>query len=160
MAVDRLGVTGEVLDGRGDIKRASRPRGLKAADVRGAQGRGQLRSLGPGLVRSAPPVVAGKILNGGKVPHPAGGSQRVPGSGTAGFSSRWIPRSAHADRLREERRLPGMPEAVHRVDSEDQRDMQAGVLDRVLLDHGVLVGPGLTGGTRALAGPIPRGVRA
>src|SRR2546430_8018685 len=149
MAVDRLGVTGEVLDGRGDIKRASRTRGLKAADVRGAQGRGQLRFLGPGLVRSAPPVVAGKILNGGKVPHPAGGSQRVPSSGTAGFSSRWIPRSAHADRLREERRLPGMPEAVHRVDSEDQRDMQAGGLRRALLDNVVPRGPLLDRGTRA-----------
>src|SRR6266516_1765616 len=161
MAVDRLGVTGEVLDGRGDIKRASRTRGLKAADVRGAQGRGQLRFLGPGLVGSAPPVVAGKILNGGKVPHPAGGSQRLPGSGTAGFSSRWIPRSAHADRLREERRLPGMPEAVHRVDSEDQRDVQAGVLDRVLLDHVVLVGPVVAGVTGvALAGRIRRVVRA
>src|SRR2546430_17572905 len=99
MAVDRLGVTGEVLDGRCDTKRASRTRGLKAADVRGAQGRGQLRLLGPGLVRSAPPVVAGKILNGGKVPHPAGGSQRVPGSVTARFSGPRIALRAHGERL-------------------------------------------------------------
>src|SRR2546421_7287737 len=148
MAVDRLGVTGEVLDGRGDTKRASRTRGLKAADVRGAQGRGQSRFLGPGLVRSAPPVVAGKILNGGKVPHPAGGSQRLPGSGTAGFSSRWIPRSAHADRLREERRLPGMPEAVHRVDSADQRDVQAADLAHALPDPFLSVGPRVP--------PVPR----
>ena len=54
-----------------------------------------------------------------------------------------------------------MPEAVHRVDSEDQRDVQAGVLDRVLLDHVVLVGPVVAGVTgAALAGRIRRVVRA
>ena len=61
--------------------------------------------------------------------------QRVPGSGTAGFSSRRIPRSAHADRLRVERRLPRMAEAVHRINAENHRKVQPRVLDRVLLDH-------------------------
>src|SRR5436190_5900503 len=161
MAVDRLRVTGEVLDGRSDSKRASRTRGLKAADVRGAQGSGQNRFLGPGLVRAAPSVVAREVLHRGEVPHPAGGPQRLPGSGTAGFSSRCIPRSAHADRLRVERRLPWMAEPVYGINTEYHRNVQPRVLDRVLLDHVVLVGPVVAGVPgAALAGRIRRVVRA
>src|SRR4029453_5289385 len=112
-----------------------------AAIVRDDIGRGYIRFLGPRLVRAAPSVVAREVLHRGEVPHPAGGPQRLPGSGTAGFSSRWIPRSAHADRLRVERRLPWMAEPVYGVNAENHRNVQPRVLDRVLLDHVVLVRP-------------------
>src|SRR4029453_19421123 len=126
-----------------------------AAIVRDDIGRGYIRFLGPGLVRAAPSVVAREVLHRGEVPHPAGGPQCAPGSGTAGFSSRSIPRSAHADRLREERALPRMAEAVHGINAENHRKMQPRVLDRVLLNHVVLVGPVVAGVPgAALAGRI------
>ena len=161
MPVDRLRVPGEVLDGCRHIQRVRRTWGLQSLHIGRSHGCRQRRLLSPGLVRAAPPVVAGEILNGGKVPHPPGGSQRVGRRDAAGSGGRRIPGRAHPDRLRVQRRLPGMPEAVHRVDSEDQRDVQAGVFDRVLLDHVVLVGPVEAGIARAPgAGRVRRVVRA
>ena len=92
VAVDRLRVAGEVLDRRGHTERARRTRGLQPADVGGAHGGRQRRLLGPGLVRAAPPVVAGKVLHRGEVPVPAGGPQRVRGGGAAGFGRATDPR--------------------------------------------------------------------
>ena len=118
------------------------------------------RLFGPGLVCTSPPVVAGQILDRGEDPVPAGRADRVSGRSSAGASRRWIPGGAHADGLGVERRLPGMAEAVHCVNPEDQRNVQPRILDRVLLDHVVLVGPVVAGVTgAALAGRIRRVVR-
>ena len=158
VAVDRLRVAGEVLDRRRHIERVARAGACMPSHVGGAHGRGQRRLLGPGLVGPAPPVVAGKVLDRGEVPVPAGRPQRARGRGAAGPSRAGIPGGAHADRLRVQRRLPRVPEAVHRVDPEDQRDVQPRVLDRVLLDHVVLVGPVVAGvAGAALAGRVRSG---
>ena len=96
----------------------------------------------------------------GRSPVPAGRAERVSGRNSAGASRRWIPGGAHADGLGVERRLPGMAEAVHCVNPEDHRNVQPRILDRVLLDHVVLVGPVVAGVPgAAVAGCIRRVVR-
>ena len=150
-----------MLDRRRHIQRARPTRGLHPLDVCRTHGRRQRGLLAPCLVRPAPPVVAGQILDRCEDPVPAGRADRVRGHSAAGTRGRRVPRCAHPDRLREQRRLPRMAEAVHRVHPEEQRDVQPRVLDRVLLDHVVLVRPvvaGVPGAT--LAGRVRRVVRA
>ena len=145
VAVDRLRVPGEVLHGGGDLQ-AARAAALQAAHVRRAQGGGQGRLLGPGLVVPAPPVVAGQVLNRGEVPVPAGGAERVRGDLAARLGGRRIPGSTHPDGLREQRCLVRVAEAVDGVHAEDDGNVQPRVLDRVAL-HGVVLG-----------GPVQAGV--
>ncbi len=138
--VDRLGIPGEVLHGSGDLQ-AVAAGALQAGHERAAQRGGQRGLFGPGLIGAAPPVVPRQVLDGGEVPVPPGGSQPVGGHPAAGHGRGRIPGRAHADGLREQRRLPRVPEAVHGVDTEDDRDVQPRVLDRVGLHGVVLVGP-------------------
>src|SRR5207253_4446531 len=95
----------------------------------------------PGLVGPGPAVVAGDVLDRCEVPVPAGGRQCIAGNQTTGLGRRGVPARAHADRLREEGRLERVPKAMHRVDTEDDRDVQPRVADREVLHGVVLVGP-------------------
>src|SRR4029450_5902078 len=152
VSVDRLGVAGEVLyRGRhlGRVEAAA----LHPADAGGADRRGQHRRLGPRLVVAAPAVVPRQVLDRGEVPVAPGGQQLPPGGGSGRLRQRRVPGGAHADRLREQRRLERVAEAVDRVDPVDDRDVQSRVLDRVALDGVVLHRPAPAGVVLRVVGP-------
>ena len=154
VAVDRPRVSSEVLHGGGDLQPA-RAAALQAAHVRRAHGGGERRLLRPGLVVPSPPVVPGYVLHGSEVPVPAGGAQGVRGDLAARLGGGGIPGGAHPDRLREQRRLPRVAEAVDGVDAEDDGDVQPRVRDRVAL-HGVVLGGPVQAGVARAA--LPGGV--
>jgi hypothetical protein len=142
VAVDRLGVAGEVLDRRRGLQRAL---ALQPLDVAAAHRRGQGRLLRPGLVVAAPAVVPGQVLDRGEVPGPARRLERLGGDLAALLGRIRVPGRAHPDRVREQRRLERVAEAVDRVHAEDDRDVQPGVLDRVVLDRIGPLGPACAG---------------
>ena len=114
---------------------------LESFDVRGTERGRELRLLGPRLVVAAPAVVAGEVLHWCEVPVPAGREQLLTRRGARSLRELGVPGRAHPDRLREERRAIRVAEAVHRVDPVDDRDVQARVIDGVVLDRVVLLGP-------------------
>src|SRR5439155_12796892 len=69
VAVDRLRVAGEVLNGRRDLRRIEAA-ALEPADVGAAERGSELGLLGPGLVVAAPAVVPGRSCTGAKSQFP------------------------------------------------------------------------------------------
>ena len=129
-----------MLHRRSDLRRVEAA-ALHSADVGRAQRRREQRRLGPGLVVAAPPVVTGEVLHRREVPVSAGRKQLLPRRGTGRLGQVRVPRRPHPDRLREERGLERVTEPVHGVDAVDDRNVQAGVFDRVALNRVVLLGP-------------------
>src|SRR6266545_3162973 len=97
----------------------------------------------PGLVVATPAGVAGQVLDRREVPVPAGRQELLAGGGAGGLRHPGVPGGAHADRLREQRRLERVAEPVDGVDTVDDGNVQAGIVDRELLDRVVLLGPAL-----------------
>src|SRR5438309_812023 len=89
---------------------------LHTPHIRRTQGTRQDRFFRPRLVAPPPAVVAIDVLNWSEVLQPTGSAQGVASHHAATFGSGGVPSRAHADRMRKQRCVKRMAEAVYSVD--------------------------------------------
>src|SRR5271170_1939056 len=107
---------------------------LKAVDLCDGHRRAQVRILARAFDDAAPAWVAGDVEHGREGPLDADGAGLPRGDGLPFFFDRRIPGSGHRDGHGEDG-----AEAMNDVEAEDERDVEAGLLDGdvlELVDHG------------------------
>ncbi len=149
-----------VLHARGDLQRVGEVVALLGADVGGAHRRGEVGVLAEGLEHAGPHRLAGDVKYGPEVPRDARRTGLEGGDLAVLGHQRHVARGGHRDILREDRRLQDVVGAVDRVEAVEDRDAEARLLRRNVLDLRedllpVLHAAGLTAAVENRADGVP-----